>query len=155
MWWIGGFMVNGSSWGMENSNLSVQGNFGNMSNSTRSSDDKVRNVDSNLRENPPFLSIIVLSWNRLELLRTTVLSFLANTYCPFEMFIVDNNSARSCTDWIKFISKDHSSIHPILTRYSKPNFWEYFSIRCTLVCKPFGLLPFFFVRNWKDENCRS
>jgi len=80
----------------------------------RSSSDKVKNIDANLRKCPPFLTIIILSWNRLELLRTTVLSLLANTHCPFEMFIVDNNSSKNCTDWIKFISKDHSSIQPIL-----------------------------------------
>lgn len=84
-----------------------------MRNLLRSSKDKVKKIDANLRRYPPFLSIVVLSWNRLDLLRTTVLSLLANTHCPFEMFIIDNNSSEDCTKWIRFISKNHRSIQPI------------------------------------------
>lgn len=66
-----------------------------------------------IKKKPPFLTIIVLSWNRLELLRTTVLSLLANTYCPFEMIIVDNHSSENCRKWLKNISDQHKTIQTL------------------------------------------
>jgi len=70
-------------------------------------------IINQIKQKPPFLTVIVLSWDRLELLRTTVLSLLANTYCPFEMIIVDNHSSENCRKWLQNISDQHKTIQTL------------------------------------------
>lgn len=62
----------------------------------------------------PLLSIVLLSWNRIELLRTTLLSLIANTKVPYEIFIVDNNSNKTCQHWINLMAERHNNVHAIL-----------------------------------------
>ncbi|MCB0415210.1 MAG: glycosyltransferase family 2 protein [Bdellovibrionales bacterium] len=68
---------------------------------------------------PPKISIIVLSWNRLSLLRTTVLSLIATTKIPFEITIVDNNSDKPTLLWLEKIEEEYSFIRVIYQTKNK------------------------------------
>jgi glycosyltransferase involved in cell wall biosynthesis len=79
----------------------------------------VKEVHAKILENPPFLSLVILNWNRFELLRGTVLSLIANTYCNFEMFIIDNASTDFSVPWLKLISEKSPKIKPIFLTENK------------------------------------
>ena len=59
-------------------------------------------------------STILLSYNRVHLLKKTIDSYLSTISVPFEMFIVDNASSDDSAKYIKEISEKNKSIHPIL-----------------------------------------
>jgi glycosyltransferase involved in cell wall biosynthesis len=48
----------------------------------------------------PEVSVIVLTWNRLELLKETVTGVLAQTHDDFELLIVDNESEDGTEAWV-------------------------------------------------------
>ncbi len=53
--------------------------------------------------NHPLLSTVLLSWNRVDLLRTTVDSYLRTVSIPYELIIVDNNSSDGSRDFIRSV----------------------------------------------------
>lgn len=71
-------------------------------------------IAKTIRKKPPLISIIVLNWNRFELLKTTVLSLLANTTCPFQLILIDNNSSDFSQTWLSILKKFHPEIELII-----------------------------------------
>lgn len=51
----------------------------------------------------PLISVIILNWNRLDLLTTTVHSLLRNANHQIELFIVDNNSTDGSRTWLEYM----------------------------------------------------
>ena len=56
------------------------------------------------------LSIVLLTFNALSYTKKCVESILANTYYPYELIIVDNNSRPETRSYLKKISKKHNHI---------------------------------------------
>jgi len=57
----------------------------------------------------PTLSTVLLSYNRLHLLKKTVESYLSTISVPHELIIVDNASTEDCRSYIENICKKESS----------------------------------------------
>jgi hypothetical protein len=62
--------------------------------------------------NGPLLSSIVLNWNRSDLLRITLESYVATVTVPYELFIIDNASS----DDSRSVIEDFGARHPGVTR---------------------------------------
>ena len=60
------------------------------------------------------LSTVLLNWNRIDLLRTTVKSYLATVKENYELIIIDNNSTDGSRDFIEEICIANSK-HRALT----------------------------------------
>jgi GT2 family glycosyltransferase len=52
-------------------------------------------------------SIIILTWNRLELTQRTLKSVFANTTVPFRLIVVDNGSSDGSIEWLREMPQDH------------------------------------------------
>lgn len=57
------------------------------------------------------LSTLLLNWNRVHLLRTTVESYLETVSVPYELIIVDNASSDGATEYIKNVCKWNPQRH--------------------------------------------
>lgn len=51
-------------------------------------------------------SIILLTWNRLDLTQKTLDSVFANTNIPFRLIVVDNGSTDGTIEWLKAMPQD-------------------------------------------------
>ena len=60
------------------------------------------------------LSTVLLNWNRIDLLRTTVKSYLATVKENYELIIIDNNSTDGSRDFIEEICIANSKHRAIL-----------------------------------------
>jgi len=60
------------------------------------------------------ISTVLLSYNRKNLLKKTVESYLATITVPFELFIVDNASTDGAREYIESVCKNNSAIQGIL-----------------------------------------
>lgn len=69
----------------------------------------------NMGGNPPLVSVVVLTYNRAQLLAETVAAILAQTYWNLELIIVDNLSSDSTADYVAELT-DHR-----VTCYHNPN----------------------------------
>jgi GT2 family glycosyltransferase len=66
------------------------------------------------------MSTVILNWNRLDLLRITVHSYLASVSVPFELMIVDNCSSDGSQRFIRPLAageiwEEHEST-PVIRR---------------------------------------
>lgn len=52
-------------------------------------------------------SIILLTWNRLDLTQKTLDSVFANTNIPFRLIVVDNGSTDGTIEWLKAMPQDN------------------------------------------------
>ena len=59
------------------------------------------------------ITTVLLSYNRLHLLKITIESYLATISVPYELFIVDNASSKDVRDYILEVSKNNDNIKPI------------------------------------------
>lgn len=67
------------------------------------------------RFNKLTLAIIILNWNRFELLKTTFYSLLYNTDYPIQkIIIVDNNSSDGSVVWLNFIKKKYPKLVEVI-----------------------------------------
>jgi len=83
----------------------------------------------------PTLSTVLLSYNRLHLLKKTVESYLSTISVPHELIIVDNASTEDCRRYIENICKKESSITGI---FLTKNFGgEAFNIGLSLASSPY------------------
>jgi len=62
------------------------------------------------------LSTVLLSYNRLNLLKKTIDSYLSTISVPFELIIVDNLSSEDVRNYLKIISSEDSRIQNICIR---------------------------------------
>ena len=62
----------------------------------------------------PLLSTVVLNWNRDDLLRTTVGSYLATVSVPYELIIVDNASTDGSRAFIASVCDGRANHRAIL-----------------------------------------
>jgi glycosyltransferase involved in cell wall biosynthesis len=60
------------------------------------------------------ISTIVLNWNRVDLLRKTVLSYLSTVTVDYELIIIDNNSQDESREFIKTVCADKPNHYAIL-----------------------------------------
>jgi len=67
---------------------------------------------------PPFVSVIIPTFNRSDLLRGTVMSLLEQTYPRdrFEIIIVDNSSTDDTAEVISALSRESPLVRPLLER---------------------------------------
>lgn len=62
----------------------------------------------------PLLSTVVLNWNREDLLRTTVESYLATISVPYELIIVDNASTDGSREFIGSVCERRANHRAVL-----------------------------------------
>src|SRR5688572_19976940 len=58
----------------------------------------------------PRVSVVVPTYNRLELLRETVASVQAQTYLDWEMIVVDDGSTDGTTAWLRGVGDPRVSV---------------------------------------------
>jgi glycosyltransferase involved in cell wall biosynthesis len=62
----------------------------------------------------PIISTVLLSFNRINLLKKTLNSYLSTISVPYELIIVDNASSDGCREVIKQVSENNPKHVPIL-----------------------------------------
>ena len=67
-----------------------------------------------LKKNPPQISVLILNWNRFDLLKKTVESLLITSPANTEFFIIDNASTDGSRLWIQEFADKQNRITPIL-----------------------------------------
>lgn len=64
-------------------------------------------LPQNLAEDSPPIDAVILSWNRLELLKKTIYSLLATGPCNMKLTIVDNASSDETQKWLRDFCRNH------------------------------------------------
>jgi len=72
---------------------------------------RLNKIKTLIETNPPRVEMIILNWNRLDLLQKTLRSLLATTPPHWEVHIVDNNSTDGSRQWLMEEAKKNQRLH--------------------------------------------
>ena len=75
-----------------------------------------------MSESKPVISTVLISMNRVHLLKKTIESYLSTISVPYELFIVDNMSSDGCRELIEETCRDNPRHTPVMldTDHSAP-----------------------------------
>ena len=75
-------------------------------------------MQDELMAKAPLLSTVLLNWNRQDLLRKTVESYLATVSVPYDLIIVDNSSSDGSREFINSVCDGRANHRAILLDYN-------------------------------------